>query len=170
MGDSDHGKARFARPQEGETLWFNGALVTIRIPGAWSGDAFSLAELVMPKGRATALHSDPSDETIHLLEGELLFHVDGEDRRAGVNETVAIRRGVPHAFLAVSETARFLCLNTPGTHDRFFRAAGVPATDRDFANAPPPDYERTAAAAKEAGVELLGPPPFPEGSVRLMSG
>jgi len=170
MGDSEQGKPLTAAPGEGETLWFNGALVTIRVPGAWSDGAFSLAELVMPHGRATALHTDPSDETIHMLEGELLFHIDGEDRRAGAGETVAIPRGVPHAFVATSETARFLCLNTPGTHDRFFRAAGVPATDRDFANAPPPDHERTAAAAKEIGVELLGPPPFPEGSVRLMSG
>jgi quercetin dioxygenase-like cupin family protein len=155
---------------EAETLWFNGALVTIRVPGAWSGEAFSLAEVLMPKGRATGLHTDPSDETFHVVEGELLFHIDGEDRSAGPNETVAIRRGVPHAFLAVSDVARLLVLNTPGTHDRFFRAGGFPATDRDFANAPPPDHERTLAAAREVGVELLGPPPFPKGTVRLMSG
>src|SRR5918992_1294234 len=139
---------------EGESLWFNGALVTITVPGAWSGEAFSLAEVEMTEGRATALHTDPSEETFHVLEGELLFHIDGHDRRAEAGETVAIRRGVPHAFIAVSSTARFLVLNTPGTHDRFFRAAGLPATDRDFDNAPPPDRDRTLAAAKEIGVEL----------------
>jgi quercetin dioxygenase-like cupin family protein len=155
---------------DGEAIWFNGALVTIKAPGQWSGEAFSLAEVAMPKGRATALHTDATDETFYLLEGELLFHIDGHDRRAGAGETLAIRRGVPHAFLAVSDTARFLVLNTPGTHDRFFRAAGFPATDRDFASAPPPDRDRTLAAANEVGVELLGPPPFPEGSVRLQSG
>jgi quercetin dioxygenase-like cupin family protein len=155
---------------EGEAIWFNGAHVTIKSPGEWSQGAFSLAELAMPKGRATALHTDPSEETIYVLEGELLFHIDGQDRRASAGELVAIRRGVPHAFLAVSEIARFLVLNTPGTHDRFFRAGGRPATDRNFESAPPPDRERTLAAAKEIGVELLGPAPFPEGSVRLQSG
>ena len=158
------------KPGQGEAIWFNGALVRIKAPGRWSDEAFSLAELEMPLGRATALHTDASDETIYVLEGELLFHINGEDRRAPTGETVAIRRGTPHAFLAVSETVRFLVLNTPSTHDRFFRAAGVPATELDFASAPRPDRERTLAAAREVGVELLGPPPFPEGSVRLMSG
>jgi quercetin dioxygenase-like cupin family protein len=157
-------------PGAGEAIWFNGALVTIKSPGAWSEGAFSLAEVEMPKGRATALHTDPSEETFHLLEGELLFHIDGHDHRAPAGETVSIRRGVPHAFLAVSDVVRFLVLNTPGTHDRFFRAAGFPATDRDFKSAPPPDRDRTVAAANEVGVELLGPAPFPEGSVRLQSG
>jgi hypothetical protein len=83
---------------------------------------------------------------------------------------VAIRRGVPHAFIAVSELARFLVLNTPGGHDRFFRDGGSPADERDFASAPPPDLERTAASAERHGVALLGPPPFAEDTVRLRSG
>ncbi len=151
-------------------LWFNGALVNIKVPGAWNGGSFSLAEIAMPTGRATALHIDPSDETFYLLEGELLFHIDGEDRTVGSGETVAVKRGVPHAFVAVSEITRFLVLNVPGTHDQFFRSAGFPAEDRDFDNAPPPNHERTVAAARDVGIELLGPPPFPEGTVRLMSG
>ncbi len=157
-------------PAEGEAIWFNGALVQIKAPGAFTDEAFSLAEVAMPQGRATALHTDASDETIYVLEGELLLHVDGDELSARAGDTVAIRRGTPHAFLAVSELARFLCLNTPGTHDRFFRAAGVPATDLDFATAPPPDRERTLTAAEEVGVVLLGPPPFPQGTVRLQSG
>lgn len=155
---------------DGEAIWFNGALVTIKAPGRWSDDAFSLVEVAMPKGRATALHTDPSDETIYVLAGELLFHVDGREHRARAGATVAVRRGVPHAFLAVSDVARLLVLNTPGTHDRFFRAAGFPASDGDFDNAPPPARDRTLAAAKEVGVELLGPAPFPQGTVRIQSG
>lgn len=110
-----------------------------------------------------------SDETFYVVDGELLSHLDGEEHRAGVGATVSIRRGVPHAFIAVSEVARFLYVNTPGDHDRMFRAGGFPATDRDFASAPPPDHERTLAAIKEVG-EFLGPPPFPEETVRLTSG
>ena len=122
------------------------------------------------EGRATGLHTDPSHETFYLLEGELLFHVDGEEHRAGAGETVAIRRGVPHAFLVTSPTVRFLVLNTPGGHDRFFRAGGEPAASRDFASAPPPDHERTMAAARAHGVAFLGPPPFAADSVREISG
>lgn len=155
---------------EGEAIWFNGALIRVKSPGEWSDGAFSLVEVAMPQGRATGLHRDPSHETFHILEGELLFHVDGEEMRGTVGDTVAIRRGVPHAFMAVSPLARFLVLNAPGTHDGFFRDGGLPATTDDLSSAPPPDLGRTAASAERHGVELLGPPPFDEGSVRLRSG
>ena len=157
-------------PLEGDAIWFNGALQNIKVPGAWSDDAFSLVEVTSTEGRATGLHTDPSHETFYVLEGELLFHVDGEEHRARAGETVAIRRGVPHAFLVTSAKARFLVLNAPGGHDRFFRAGGEPASNRDFASAPPPDHERTMAAARAHGVAFLGPPPFAAGSVREISG
>jgi quercetin dioxygenase-like cupin family protein len=161
---------RTIAPGEGEAIWFNGALVSLKSGGEWSEGRFVFAEIALPRGRATGLHIDPSDEIFHVLEGEILFHLDGAEHLAGVGETVQIRRGVPHAFTAVSETARFLYLNVPGTHDRLFREGGLPATDRDFATAPPPDHERTLAAAKAVGVDFIGPPPFREDLVRQTSG
>jgi quercetin dioxygenase-like cupin family protein len=147
-------------PLEGDALWFNGALQNIKIPGDWSDDAFSLVEVVSTRGRATGLHTDPSHETFYVLEGTIRFHVDGEEHLAQAGETVAVRRGVPHAFVIASDTARFLVINTPGGQDRFFRDGGEPALSRDFASAPPPNHERTAQAAQAHGVEMLGPPPF----------
>ena len=154
---------------EGETLWFNQALMEVKSPGAWSDGAFSLVEVAMERGRATGLHSDPSDETFYVLDGELLIHVEGEaQRRVGTGAAVGIRAGVPHAFMAVSDVTRFLVLNTPGTHDGFFRDGGHPAASRDFADAPPPDFDRTAASSERHGVRLLGPAPFDD--VRIQSG
>ena len=157
-------------PLEGDAIWFNGALQNIKLPGEWSEEALSLVEVTSTQGRATGLHSDPSHEIFYILDGELLFHVDGEEHAARAGETVAIRKGVPHAFLIVSQTARFLVMNTPGTQDRFFRASGEPAHNREFADAPPPNRERTAAAAQEYGVTFLGPPPFADDAVRTVSG
>jgi quercetin dioxygenase-like cupin family protein len=155
---------------EGEAIWLNGALVNLKSAGEWSDGRFVFAEIALPRGRATGLHIDPTDETFYVLEGEVLFHLDGEEYRAGAGETVQIRRGVPHAFTAVTETARFLYFNVPGTHDRLFRDGGVHATDFDFATAPQPDHERTLAAAKATGVEFIGPPPFPDELVLQTSG
>lgn len=166
MTESFHAVA----PQEGDAIWFNGALQNVKLPGDWSGDALSVVEVVMGEGRATGLHTDPSNETFYVLEGELLFHIAGQEHSADAGETVTIRRGVPHAFMAVSETARFLVMNTPGTQERFFRAGGEPAHSRDLADAPPPDLERTMAAAREHGVRFLGPPPFAAGAVTQTSG
>src|SRR4051794_8485869 len=78
---------------EGEALWFNGALIDIKSPGEWSDDAFSLVEVNSTAGRATGLHTDPSHETFYVLEGELLFHVDGDEHRAAAGHTVTVRRG-----------------------------------------------------------------------------
>jgi quercetin dioxygenase-like cupin family protein len=157
-------------PLEGDAIWFNGALQNVKLAGDWSDDALSLVEVTSTAGRATGLHTDPSNETFYVLDGEILFHVDGEEHRAQAGATVAIRRGVPHAFLIVSPTARFLVMNTPGTQERFFRAGGEPASSRDLSAAPPPDRERTMAAAEEFGVKFLGPPPFPPESLLQTSG
>jgi quercetin dioxygenase-like cupin family protein len=144
----------------GETLWFGGAHQTVKAPGAWSDGKFSLVEVVAPRGRATPLHRDPSDETFYVLEGEMLFHVDGAEHRARSGDVISVRSGVPHAFLVASDLAKFLVLNTPGTHDAYFRDGGEPATHRDFDAAPPPDHARMEASNDKHGVQILGPPPF----------
>src|SRR3954454_20103753 len=103
---------RTVQAGDGEALWFNGALINVKARGAWSDDAFSLVEVTSTEGRATGLHSDPSHETFYVLEGVLRFHVDGEEHLVEAGQTVAIRRGVPHAFMIESTTARLLVLNT----------------------------------------------------------
>ncbi len=145
---------------EGETLWFAGAHQTIKYPGEWSDGKFSLVEVIVPQGRATPLHRDPSDETFYILDGELVFHIDGTEHRAGPGDTLAVKRGVPHAFTVTSTLARFLVFNTPGTHDQYFRDGGDPAAKPDFDTAPPPNHERIEASNRKHGIEILGPPPF----------
>ena len=81
--------------------------------------------------------------------GELLFHIDGTERTAGAGDTLAVRRGVPHAFTVTSEIARFLVVNTPGTHDRYFRDGGDPAASLGFDTAPPPNYGKIEASNRK---------------------
>jgi len=157
-------------PLEGDAIWFNGALQNVKLPGSFGDDALCVVEVTSTAGRATGLHTDPSNETFYVLEGELLFHVDGREHRAPAGQTITVRSGVPHAFVVASPVARFLVMNTPGTQERFFRAGGEPATHRDLAAAPPPDPERTMAAAREFGIDFLGPPPFAADAVRAVSG
>jgi len=147
-------------PLEGDAIWFNGALQNVKLPGAFGDDALCVVEVTSTAGRATPLHTDPSNETFYVLEGELLFHVDGREYPAPAGQTITVRRGVRHAFIVVSPVARFLVMNTPGTQERFFRAGGEPAVSRDLGAAPPANMERTLAAAREFGVDFVGPPPF----------
>ncbi|MEJ7825067.1 MAG: hypothetical protein WKF48_06535 [Solirubrobacteraceae bacterium] len=69
-------------------------------------------------------------------------------------------RGVPHAFLVTSPTARVLTLQTTGSAEAFYRGASEPAGDDDDGSGPP-DFDRVrASAASSGGMQLLGPPPF----------
>jgi quercetin dioxygenase-like cupin family protein len=147
---------------EGERFWFaGGGIWTMKASAADTAGAFTLFEDSMVRGKATPLHLHPNeDETFYVLEGELLVHVDGEEHLLGPQATAVVPRGVPHAFLVTSDTARVLCLQTPGSGEGFYRAVSEPVGD-DADPARPPDFDRLrAAAAAHESIELLGPPPF----------
>ena len=147
---------------DGERLWFaGGGVFTMKASAEETAGAFVLFEDLVVRGKTTPMHLHPNeDETIYVLEGELLVDMDGEQQRVGQNGVFVAPRGVPHAFLVTSDTARLLCLQTPGTGESFYRDASDPlttATDPDK----PADFARLRAAAERSEtIELLGPPPF----------
>jgi len=146
----------------GEDLWFGGGLVTFKVTSEQSGGAFVLLHDRMPLGKTTPLHVHPTfDETIHVIEGELLVHIDGAEHPVGAGATACIPRGVPHALLVTSEEARVLVFVTPGeVFERFFREGGDVPTSRD-ATPPPLDIEKIRAAGERTGaMKVLGAPPF----------
>jgi quercetin dioxygenase-like cupin family protein len=145
---------------DGERIWFNGGLVTIRVSGSDSGNAFNLCDVLARVGHVTPLHKDPNAETFHVVEGELLFHIDGREVRATAGDTVFLPPGTPHAFLVTSPVVRYVLLNVPGGQDAFFRAGGEPAPRAALPPPAAPDIPRINAAAAQAGIEILGPPPF----------
>jgi quercetin dioxygenase-like cupin family protein len=122
--------------------------------------AFFMFEDVMAQGKCTPLHRHPeAAETVYVLEGEILVNVDGKETRVGAGGVTFTPKGVPHAFLVVSDTARVLTLQTPGIGQAFYRGASEPATGDTSETV---DIARLQATANEnpRGIELLGPPPF----------
>lgn len=152
--------ATLTRAGEGERIWFNGSLLLVKVASTETADAFDLIETLARRGNATPLHTDPSCETFRILEGELRLHIAGREQAANAGDTVVLPQGVPHAVKVMSETARFLVLNVPGGHDRFFRAGGSAALSSELPPPAPPDMERMQSAARQCGIEILGPPPF----------
>src|SRR6202162_6632254 len=96
----------------GERLWFYGGALHIgKATSSDTGGAFLLFEDVMSRGKTTPLHTHPQvDETLYMLEGEILLHIDGEEQRLGSGGVAMAPGGGPHAFLVTSETARILFL------------------------------------------------------------
>jgi len=147
---------------EGEKLWFYGGGVhTWLATSSETGGAFLLFDDVMTRGKTTPLHSHPEvDETLYMLEGEILLSVDGREQAVGSGGFAMIPRGLPHAFLVTSERARILFLETPGSSEAFYRGASEALTPTLEATAPI-NFDRVrASAALNGGIEILGPPPF----------
>ena len=148
---------------EGEQLWFaGGGLFTIKASAAETGAAFVLWEDREVHGKPTPLHLHPNeDETLYVLEGEILVHINGEERLVSEGGVFVAPRGVPHAFLVTSETARLLTLQTPGTGEAFYRELCEPASPDAVPGSRPADFARLREVAQRSdSIEILGPPPF----------
>jgi quercetin dioxygenase-like cupin family protein len=150
---------------EGERLWFaGGGLFTMKATPAETGGAFALFEDREVRGKPTPLHLHPDDdEVLYVLEGEILVHVDGAEHRVGAGGVFVAPRGVPHAFLVTSETARLLCLTVPGTGWAAvqYRELCEPASPDAVPGSQPPDFAKIRAVAERSDcIEILGPPPF----------
>jgi quercetin dioxygenase-like cupin family protein len=154
-----------ALPGDGELRWYRDRLVDLRLTGAQTGDRISLIEMDMPAGADTPLHRQPfDDETLYVLSGTLVVHLDGEERTVGAGGVVFIPRELPHALRAV-EDVRLVVFGIPAGQERYFRALSVPAPARELPPpAPEPPHPAAAIAVQQTaflnGVELLGDPPF----------
>ncbi len=61
-------------------------------------------EDALAHAKTTPLHRHPeADETVYVLDGEIVVNVDGQESRVGVGGMMFTPKGVPHAFLVVSE-------------------------------------------------------------------
>ncbi len=152
--------------EDGERRWFfGGGLHIWKATAEQTDGAFLLFEDRMDHGKVTPLHIHPdSDETMIVLEGEILMHLDGAEHTVGAGGIVSAPRGVPHAFMVSgADGARLLCLHTPGCCQAFYWDASEPVASDDnrSVDAGPLDMSRVqASATKNGGIEILGPPPF----------
>jgi len=146
---------------EGDRQAFlGGGLHTWKLLAEETDGVFFLFEDAMGQGKTTPLHRHPeADEMTYVLEGEIVVNVDGIETRVGTGGMSFVPRGVPHAFLVVSDTARLLTMQTPGIGQAFYRGASEPTTEDTSDTV---DIARLHASAKDnpRGIDLLGPPPF----------
>jgi quercetin dioxygenase-like cupin family protein len=158
-------QATVVAPADGELRWYRDRLVTLRLTGEQTADRISIVEVEMPEGATTPLHRQTyDDETLYVLEGSLVVHLDGHESVAGPGAIVFIPRETPHALLATVAT-KLIIFGVPAGQERYFRALSVPAPTREL---PPPATAEPHPAAAIAmqqtaflnGVELLGDPPF----------
>jgi quercetin dioxygenase-like cupin family protein len=105
--------------------------------------------LEVPAGDMPPLHvHHAQDEGFYLLEGELTLYLPDEETTLRPGDYALAPRGVPHAYRAGDEPARWLLISNPAGFERF--VADVAAADSDPSRLP------EIAARHE--IEILGPP------------
>jgi quercetin dioxygenase-like cupin family protein len=122
--------------------WFE-ATVTLKA----SCPEMGVTEVLISRGEEPPVHLHKNeDEWFYMLEGEVTFHVGGENYRGAAGTFVSFPRGIPHTFTIESPSARFLVMNTPGGFEHMFELS--PKTPED------------AVRAMEAyGMEVVAPHP-----------
>ena len=128
-------------------------------PGRDSDGAFLMFEDRMEQGKVTPLHIHPdTDETLVVLEGEILVHLDGTEQRVSEGGISSRPRPPPrlHGHVAVRATAVL-------ADTRQHRVALLGRRDpiADDVDAGEVDFDRIAASGqRNGGIVQLGPPPF----------
>ncbi|MDQ1705220.1 MAG: hypothetical protein QOF18_1586 [Frankiaceae bacterium] len=144
---------------DAEQRWFyGGAVHTWLVRAEDTGGSYFLHEEALDKGKMTPLHTHPADETMFVLEGSIVMHIDGVDHQLEAGGVALAPQDVPHAFMVVSPTARLLCLHTPGCCQSFYMGASEPLTaDTERVV----DFDRVrSSGATNGGISFIGPPPF----------
>jgi quercetin dioxygenase-like cupin family protein len=151
------------KADEGERRWFAGGGVHHwKASAADTGGAFHAFVDYLTRGKMTPLHLHPdADDSMYVIDGEILYFVDGQEHVLGPGSFASSLRGTPHAFMVTSETATVFAFQTPGSGESFYLDASD-GIEGDADAAAPPDIPRLqhAAATHETAVRLLGPPPF----------
>jgi quercetin dioxygenase-like cupin family protein len=142
--------------------WMNDDLWIVLADAKDTGGRFSMMEQLLPKGSGPGPHKHIwSDETFHMLDGEMTLLAGEEIRTARKGDFIMIPRGMRHGFRIDSETAHFLNGYTPASMEAQIVELGTPTTERTLPPrglAPP---AMTPALLLRYGVEILpGPDPL----------
>ena len=147
-----------------EQLWFLNTLHTVRVRHDEGDDGIAVMESLAPHGDSPPLHvHHTEDEVFHVLEGQLRVRAGDTEVTIGAGETILAPKGVPHTYRVEShEGARWLVITRRGDFERFVHSLSRPAERPELPVAEgPPTPEQAdalAAAAREQGIELVGPP------------
>ena len=149
----------FGPTAEREHFWFLGGQARILIPGAASGGAVSVMEFQDPIGHATPLHvHGGEDEVWIVLDGEISFFVGDERYDLEPGPAAFGPRGVPHAYLVRSQTAKLAATFAPAGIEEWFAKNSSPVLSADEVPAPF-DIGAIVAAAEAFKLTVAGPPP-----------
>ncbi len=127
----------------------------VKVSGADSDGLLAFFHLTAPpmSGPPRHVHTR-EDEVFYVLQGELVFEIDGASHTVRQGGTVYLRRGVVHAYQNFTDSdAQLLIATTPGDFAVFFEemSAMTPAGGM-------PEMGPLLALHERYGLTIVGPP------------
>ncbi|CAA9566108.1 MAG: hypothetical protein AVDCRST_MAG70-2052 [uncultured Thermomicrobiales bacterium] len=126
--------------------------VRLLVTGEETQGRFAVIETRERRGQEPPLHAHGrEDELVHVLEGEVTFHKDGQRLACPAGTSVLLPAGSEHTYRVESQEARLLVvLAPPGLEGLYSELRG---------DGESPDAERLITASARYGVEIMGPAP-----------
>lgn len=106
-----------------ETLSVSGNIITVKLGGEQTDQAYSVFELSVPPNVGAGLHIDKDwHEWWHVMEGTFAFTLNGEQIELSEGGFGYGPKGIPHSFKNIGEkTGKLLMLTMPSGLENFFR-------------------------------------------------
>jgi quercetin dioxygenase-like cupin family protein len=121
--------------------------VRVHADSADTDGRFAVMEFRSKPGSEPPMHfHENEDEFFFVLEGQMRFTVNGQDRVLGPGESAMVKRGTPHTFRVLTPESRSLTIVSPGGFEEFFR---------ELAGETPPSFERLAETAARHGSRFV---------------
>lgn len=141
--------------EDQETFWV--IADRVRFLGSLPGAAVVVAEVVVPPGAGTPLHSHASPELFRVLSGafDFLGLEDGRPtaRRAGPGDVLRVPPHVPHGYRNAGQTPATLLAVLDQAMAAFFRDLGAPTPMQGPPG--PDDMARIGAACARHGIAFV---------------
>jgi uncharacterized cupin superfamily protein len=127
----------------------------VKLAGTDTDNTVAVVHITAPKLSGPPMHRHSrEDEWFYVLDGELVWEVDGQRYSGGAGASAFTPRGTAHTFQNFrDEDAHLLVMVTPAGLDQFF--VDLTAMNKGLSQ---PDFARVGQLMQSYGLELLGPP------------
>ena len=151
-------KPTVLKANQGESVSVVGDRYTFLTTKEQTEGTFAQMEFYIPPGGGSPPHTHHNeDEFFYIVEGELEFHIDGNQVIAKEGDFLFGPKGVPHNFKNVTEVpVVMICTVMPAGLEDYFRGVGIPLPSRDSQPIPPTkeDKNKMIALASKYGLEI----------------